>query len=138
MKEAMNRADTVVAVRQAGPRLLGRRGVTHCSICTGRIWWKPVHLTEPENVPDPRLSWVLCTPCYQAVLQQVRTSPLHSPLHLRIAMGIVASERWPQAYPTYASTHVNDRKWLLFIVGSFVVAMIIHLTLLILFAALMP
>ena len=27
-----------------------------CSVCTNRIWFDPVVVTEPEGVPEPRLS----------------------------------------------------------------------------------
>jgi hypothetical protein len=86
---------------------------------------------EPEGVPEPRLSWTLCKACYHALIEEMRCSPIKSPLRLRIAMGLVASERWPQAYPTQVRTFISDRKWIIFIAVGFIVAMIVHLALIV-------
>ena len=107
----------------------------HCAICTSRSWFAPVDIIEPESGPEPRLCWLLCNGCYKALLAEVRRSPVRSPLRLRIAMGIVASERWPQAYPTRVRTFLNDRKWIVFIAVGFIVAMILHLMLIVMIAA---
>jgi hypothetical protein len=56
-------------------------------------------------------------------------------MRLRIAMGIIAAERWPQAYPTRVRTFLNDRKWIIFIAFGFVIAMILHLALIVMIAA---
>lgn len=134
MKETTQGNGPVVAIRRDGPRR-PKKGMTHrCSICTTRVWVNPVHLMEPDGVPEPRLSWTLCRPCYRALISEMRRSPVRSPLRLRIAMGIVASERWPQAYPTRMSTFVSDRRWILFIAGGFIVAMIVHLALIVMVA----
>lgn len=134
MKEAMRRSGSVVAVRREGSRRLRRRVVTRCSVCTSRVWIRPVHLTEPEGVPEPRLSWTLCRACYQVLIEEVRRSPVRSPLRLRIAMGLVASERWPQAYPTRVRNYISDRKWIVFIAVGFIIAMIVHLALIVMVA----
>lgn len=135
MKEAMHKGGPVVAIRRGGSYRLRRRGVTRCAICTSQIWFAPVDILEPEGVPEPRLSWILCKACYRAVLAEVRRSPVRSPLRWRIAMGIVASERSPHAYPTRARTFISDRKWIIFIAAGFVVAMIVHLALIVMIAA---
>jgi hypothetical protein len=57
-------------------------------------------------------------------------------MRLRIAMGIIAAERSPQAYPTRVRTFLNDRKWIIFIAVGFVIAMILHLALIVMIAAL--
>lgn len=136
MKEAMRRSGSVVAVRHEGPRRQRRRVVTHCSICNGRIWFHPLRVTEPEGVPEPRLTWALCKPCYHALVNEMRISPVRSPLRLRVAVGIVASERWPQAYPTRVRTYFADRKWLIFIAVGFIIAMLVHLALIVAIAPL--
>lgn len=125
---------SVVAVRRESPRSLKRRTALRCSVCTGRIWFDPVHLMEPEDVTEQRLSWTLCKPCYRALLVEMRRSPIRTPLRLRIAMGMVASERWPQAYPTKIRTSLSDYKWFAFIAVGFVVAMIAHLALIVMVA----
>ncbi len=135
MKEAMRRSGSVVAVRREGSRLLRKRIITHCSICNGRIWMRPLRIIEPEGVPEPRLSWALCKPCYHALVNEMRISPVRSPLRLRVAVGIVASERWPQAYPTRVRNYISDRKWIVFIAVGFIIAMIFHLALIVAISA---
>ncbi len=135
MKETTSKGGAVIAIRRKGVRRLRRAGPSRCAICSSRIWFAPVDLTEPESVPEPRLSWLLCKACYGAVLAEVRRSPVRSPLRLRIAMGIVASERWPQAYPSRIRTYLSDRKWIVFIGAGFAIAMILHLALIVMIAA---
>ena len=132
MKE-VSRSGAVVA----GGRESARRAKNHtskrCSICSGRLKSGSVPLMEPEGVPEPRRSWILCNDCYQSLLIEMRRSPVRTPLRLRIAMGIVASERWPESYSSYRSI-LNDRKWILFIAWGFVVAMVFHLILIVMIA----
>ena len=91
---------------------------------------------EPEGVPEPRLTWTLCKPCYGALINEMRVSPVRSPLRLRIAVGIVASERWPQAYPTRVRLYISDRRWFVFIMVGLIIAMIVHLALIVAIAGL--
>jgi hypothetical protein len=135
MKEATSKGGAVIAIRRKGVRRLRRGSSSRCAICSSRIWFAPVDLMEPESVPEPRLSWLLCKACYGAVLAEVRRSPVRSPLRLRVAMGIVASERWPQAYPSRIRTYLSDRKWIVFIGAGFAIAMILHLALIVMIAA---
>ena len=135
MRDAMSRNEANVAVRREGRRRTRKR-VTSCSICTRRIWLHPVHILEPEGVPEPRLSWILCRRCHQLLQLEIQLSPVASPLRLRIAMGIVASEYWPQAYPTRMRAYISDRRWIVLIATGFIVAMIVHLALIVMIAAL--
>src|SRR5205814_4125577 len=125
MKE-VSRSGAVVA----GGRESARRAKNHtskrCSICSGRLKSGSVPLMEPEGVPEPRRSWVLCNDCYQALLIEMRRSPVRSPLRLRIAMGLVAAERWPQSYSS-SFYMLGDHQRILFIVWAFILAMIFHL-----------
>lgn len=130
MKGTTSSSSSEVAIR----REAARRKRVECSICKRRIWFDPIHLIEPEGAPEPRLSWVLCNGCYQALLAEMRKSPVRSPLRLRVAMGIVASERWPHAYSTKLSNFVSDRRWIIFIAVGFILAMIVHLALIVLIA----
>lgn len=108
-----------------------RRIPAHCSICTGFIWFAPIALREPPGAPEPRRSWILCKSCHEALLVEMRRSPVHSPLRLRIAMGLVAAERSPSAYNI--SSHVRDQRaftwimWLLFLFGLLHVALFVIL-----------
>ncbi len=136
MKEVTRRTGSVVAVRREGSRRQRRRVVTHCSICNGRIWFHPLRVIEPEGVPEPRLTWTLCKPCYHALLEEMRISPVRSPLRLRVAVGIVASERWPQAYTTRVRMYLADRRLMVFMAVGLIVTMIIHLAILVSIASL--
>ena len=136
MKEAMRGGSPVVTGSQEETRRLRRRVITRCSICNSRIWRRPLRVMEPEGVPDPRLTWTLCKPCYNALLNEMRVSPVRSPLRLRIAVGIVASERWPQAYPTRVRLYISDRRWFVFIMVGLIIAMLVHLALIVAIAGL--
>ena len=87
-------------------------------------------------MPEPRLTWTLCKPCYSALLNEMRVSPVRSPLRLRIAVGIVASERWPQAYPTRVRLYISDRRWFVFIMVGLIIALLVHLALIVAIAGL--
>ncbi len=134
MKDAMGRGGPAVVVGQTGNyRKAKKRTNEHCSICTSRIWFDAVHLMESEDVPEPRHAWVLCRECYQALVVEMRRSPVRTPLRLRIAIGLVASERWPQSYSSsYAM--IGDRRKVIFIVWAFVIAMLVHLALIVMIA----
>jgi hypothetical protein len=56
-------------------------------------------LTESAPLPTPRRSWLLCAPCVLAVQEEIARSALRTPLRLRVAVAIVASERRPLAQP---------------------------------------
>ena len=86
--------DTWQATGQRGYRYT----LTRCSICTSVVWFHPIEIKEPVGAPEPRREWVLCKPCHEALLVEMRRSSLHSPARLRIAMGLVAAERSPRAY----------------------------------------
>ena len=133
MKDAMGKGEPVVVVGRENSRKAKKRTNEHCSICTNRIRYDAVHLMEPEGVPEPRRSWVLCQECYQALTIEMRRSPVRTPLRLRVAMGLVASERWPQSYSS-SFIALGDRKKILFIAWTFVIAMILHLALIVMIA----
>jgi len=130
----MHRGEPVVGVQQNASHKVKKRSGTYCSICNNRIWFSPVRIREPEGVPQPRLAWVLCKECHGALLDEVRRSPIYSPLRLRIAVGIVAAERWPHGYPTKVQQFASDRRLLLFMAISFIIAMLLHLTLIVIIA----
>ena len=133
MKDAVRKDGPTVAGGREGNRKAKKRTNEHCSICTNRIWFDAVPLIEPEGVPEPRTSWTLCQDCYRSLVVEMRRSPVRSPLRLRIAMGIVASERWPLSYSP-DNTAATDRRWILFIAWGFVIAMLIHLALIVMIA----
>ena len=86
----------------AARREIGQRGRWYkplrCSICTSFIWFYPIVLEEPVEAPEPRHEWVLCKPCHEALLVELRRSSIRSPVRLRMAMVLVAADRSPKAY----------------------------------------
>src|SRR5579883_2162723 len=85
--------EITVAPRRDAVHKRRRPKPVRCSICTGTIWFHPIALKEPQGAPEPRREWVLCRSCHEALLTQMRLSPVRSPLRLRIALGLVAAER---------------------------------------------
>jgi hypothetical protein len=134
MKDAMHGGEPAVAVQQSDTHKRKGRVARYCSVCTKRIWRGHITLVEPEGVPEPRLSWILCTQCHQALMQEMDRSPVLSPLRLRIAIGLIASERWPHAYSTRVREYINDRRWIVFMAAAFIIAMILHLMLIVMIA----
>jgi hypothetical protein len=51
-------------------------------------------------------------------------------------MGVVAAERWPHGYPTKIQQTTNDRRLVLFMAVSFIVAMVLHLAIIVFIASL--
>ena len=134
MKEAMPENGTMTAVQQENARRLKKWTLTTCSVCTRYIWFNPIRLEEPVGVPEPRLSWTLCKPCAQALHIEMERSPVRSPLRLRIAIGMIASERWPMAYRDRLQERISDRRWIIFMAVGFIIAMILHLALIVMIA----
>jgi hypothetical protein len=90
-------------VTDANPRAPGKKKRWYkpirCSICKSYIWSGPILLKEPPEAPEPRHEWILCKPCHKALSAELSRSTISSPIRLRIAMGLVAAERSPYAYP---------------------------------------
>jgi pimeloyl-ACP methyl ester carboxylesterase len=78
----MNRGEPVVAMYQKSTRKQKRRITTSCSVCIRRIWFDPIYIQEPEGVPVPRNSWVLCKECHGLLMTEFRRSPVRSPLRI--------------------------------------------------------
>lgn len=133
MKNSLPGNDIAVADRREAARKSRLPRRVHCSICTSTIWFHPIALKEPVGAPEPRQTWVLCNSCHEHLLAEMRRSPVRSPLRLRIAIGIVASERSPEAYGT--STHVRDQRRFIGIAWVLIVAMLLHLAVIVILAA---
>jgi len=127
----MDNGELAVVERQKNVHQQKRRTTTSCSVCTRRIWFDPIYVQEPQGVPEPRLSWVLCKECHGVLMTEFRRSPVRSPLRLRIAMGLIAAERSPHAYPTTMSEHISDHRWIIFIALGTFIAMLLHLVLIV-------
>lgn len=88
---------------------------------------------EPEGVPEPRQAWTLCKRCHEALLVKMRLSPIRTPLRLRIAMGLVAAERSPNAYGV-SRAPATDHTWIVVLAWGFGIAMVLHLVLIVMLA----
>lgn len=128
MKDAMHKQALASPHSEQG-QSFKQRFTMRCAVCSSHVWFDPVRVAEPPGTPDPHLSWLLCRNCYDALEEEMRRSPVSGPLRTRIAMGIVASERWPMAYPTRVKAYVYDRRWIVFIAAGCITAMLLHLLL---------
>jgi hypothetical protein len=109
--------ETDATWRETGQRGRWNRPL-RCSICTRLILFHPIALKEPIDAPEPRHEWILCKPCHEAVLVEMRRSAIRSPVRLRIAVGLVAAERSPNAYPVNTKTREQqefDREFAWFV-----------------------
>ena len=104
-----------------------------CAICERRVGSTLTYMEETGDVPEPRQSWLLCRVCSQAVREQLDRSPLTSPLRLRVAVGLVASERTPEARREHFG-QLSDRNWERVFFWSFVLAMMAHLAVMVFIA----
>ena len=96
-----------------------------CAICQRRLGKTAFYLEEDADIPDPRQSWTLCSDCNEAVAQQLRHVAVRTPLRLRVAVGVVASERSPAARS--GRWEGPDDKWVeRFLIGVFLAVFAIH------------
>ncbi|HEU5376016.1 MAG TPA: hypothetical protein VFV38_11290 [Ktedonobacteraceae bacterium] len=124
--------DVATATKREPAHKTRWRGPIRCSICTGAIWFHPIALKEPVGAPEPRRAWLLCKHCHAMLLMEMRRSPIRSPLRLRIALGLVASERSPQAYGL--STHLRDQRRFIGIAWFLFIFMLLHLIIIVILA----
>jgi hypothetical protein len=112
----------------AGPGKV--RDAVRCSICRQRVGADCVRLQESADLPEPRRSWILCVPCHHAVQDTLDRSPVRTPMRMRIAVGVVASERaprdrlhfWEDGYWDRMGDHALDRA----LIWVFGVAFVVH------------
>jgi hypothetical protein len=127
-------SDLAVTERPEETHGTGNRAIIRCSICRKRTWLNTAHfIEEPPGVPEPRQSWTLCKRCYTELMTEMERSPVLSPLRLRIAIGIVASERSPDVYAPRRQPF-SDRTWLVVMAWGFGIAMVLHLILIVMLA----
>jgi hypothetical protein len=129
MSGSANQTISAHAEDNAGAR---EGGVTRCAICRKRIWVGALTLRDPAEAPEPQQSWVLCKICFAAVQTELERSPLRSPLRVRVAVGLVAAERWPRAVRVDGER--EDRVWIAFLYWGFAGAMLLHLLIIVLLA----
>jgi hypothetical protein len=69
---------------------------------------------------------MLCPDCNAAVSAELARSPVATPLRVRVAVGLVAAERSPQAVRK-VRTGFREDAWLPFLFWTFGIAMVLHL-----------
>lgn len=114
---------------EAPPRKL------RCSICERRLGRSIVFLEETGDVPEPRQSWVLCQACADAVREQMKHAPVSGPLRLRVAVGVVSTDRTPAARRARRG-QLTDAQWMKLLFFAFILAMLAHLALIVVVAGL--
>ena len=133
VRDIIRDGDSTAAFQRNKSHRPRKQSKIRCSICERRMWYNFIPLIEPEDVPAPRQEWTLCKRCHEELLDQLRISPVQTPLRLRIAIGLVAAERSPYAYaPTRKP--LSDRSWIIIMAWAFGVAMILHLALIVMLA----
>ena len=104
-----------------------------CSICTSFTWFRPIVLKEPIGAPEPLQEWILCKPCHGALLMEMHRSPIRSPAHLRISIGLVAAERSPTSYNlSRQRAFQREFAWLMWLLTLFA---LLHLAILLILLA---
>lgn len=119
-----------VAGAQAGSREAGesrsRSDALRCDICKRRLGSTVSYLEETGDVPEPRQSWVLCEECNAAVHEQMDLTPIRSSLRLRVAVGVVSTERTPEARRAHRG-QLSDTSWMKLFFWLFLITMLVHL-----------
>ncbi len=106
---------------------------TRCAICQRRLGRSIHFLEETGDVPAPRQSWALCDSCNDAVREQMRLSPVRGSLRLRVAIGLVATERTPSARRARFG-QLTDQRWESLLFWAFLLFMLAHLALIVFIA----
>lgn len=106
-----------------------------CDICRRRLGQTICYAEETGDVPEPRRSWVLCGECNDAVHVQMERSPVRSALRLRVAVGLVATERTPEARRGRMGM-LTDDGWAKLFLWLFPITMLIHLAVIVVIAGL--
>ena len=73
---------------------------------------------------------MLCTACNDAVKQQMAEVPVHSPIRLRVAIGVVSTERSPAARRARRG-QLTDKTWFKLFFWGALITMLFHLALIV-------
>ena len=101
-----------------------------CAICQRRLRADICYLEETGDVPPPRQSWMLCTVCNDAVKEQRALNPVQSPVRLRVAIGVVSTERTPAARRARLG-ELTDKTWFKLFFWGAIITMLVHLALIV-------
>lgn len=105
-------------------------GPLRCAICARRLGSAICYLEETGDVPPPRQSWMLCTACNEAVKEQMALAPVQSSIRLRVAVGIVSTERTPAARRARRG-QLTDKTWFKVFFWGAIITMLVHLAIIV-------
>lgn len=125
--------DQKVSDERSAARAELEQAPTRCAICQHRLGRSIHFLEETGDVPEPRQSWALCDTCNDAVREQMRLSPMRGSLRLRVAIGLVATERTPAARRARFG-ELSDQRWEKLLFWAFLLFMLGHLALIVIIA----
>jgi hypothetical protein len=125
--------DQQIDARRSPQTLTEEQAPTRCAICQRRLGYSIHFLEETGDVPEPRQSWVLCDACNDAVRVQMRAAPIQGDLRLRVAVGLVAAERTPEARRANFG-QLSDQRWESLLFWTFLLFMLAHLALIVVLA----
>ncbi len=108
-------------------------GRMHCDICQRRLGKSIFFVEETGDVPDEHHAWALCEECHTAVHERLVASPVRTSLRLRIAVGLVAAERTPEARRSNFG-QMTDESWIKVFLWLFPITMIVHLLIIVVIA----
>lgn len=118
--------DIVLDVVPVHGEAVSSRGHVLCDICQRRVGKTIFFVEETGDVPDERREWTLCADCNDAVHDRLEASPVRTPLRLRVAVGLVAAERTPEARRSNFG-QLTDESWIKVFFWLFPITMIVHL-----------
>jgi hypothetical protein len=115
--------DSVSEMVAPSPKM---EGSLRCQICARRLKKSLFFVEETGDVPPPRRSWVLCRACNDAVHAQMELSDLQSPVRLRVAIGLVSTNRTPAARRARFG-QLSDESWTKLFLWLLPLVMLVHL-----------
>ena len=122
----MNRPHLMAPSTESGEQ----EGPLRCAICQRRLGDNICYLEETGDVPLPRQSWMLCMVCNEAVKEQMALNPVQSPVRLRVAIGVVSTERTPAARRARLG-QLTDKSWFKLFFWGAIITMLVHLALIV-------
>lgn len=109
--------------RRNAPTAMPSR-VTVCAVCGRRLRWTVYRVEEPAALTERPQSWTLCQWCHEAVVRQLRHQTVRNQFRLRVAIGLVASERDQEAV---RQTSLEERLWAWIFPATLLITMAIHI-----------
>lgn len=104
-----------------------------CDICARKLGKTLTYLEETGDVPEPRQSWLVCEECNAAIKGQMARARVQTPLRLRVAVGIVSTERTPLARRAHRG-ELSDSAWIKLLFIAFIGGLIAHLMVIVIIA----